>query len=344
MADTPSVLDRPNSLVVGGAGFIGSHLCEALLATHNVICVDNYSSGHENNIDHLLSHPHFEFIRHDISEPLDLKEHPGVDKFKISFVGVQQIYHLGCGASPRYYLSHPLEVMNALAKGTDHVMSLAAKHRAKVLLGSDVMVYGIMGEVPPKEGERGVFDHLNPLNHYAEGVRYAESLADAYRRQFSLEVKIVRIFGTYGPRMQSDDGRIIPELIGQALAGTDLALPSDIVHVAPCYVNDTVQGLMKVMELEGSTEVNLGHSVRYTLKEVAEKIIALTHASSKVVVSGSSEEGDDLMKAWKQQSLIADTMKVKEEAGWFPLILLDEGLRETIDYLKAQRGIRSIVN
>jgi len=339
----PQEAERPNVLVIGGAGFIGSHLCEYLLTRANVICVDNYSSGQESNIDHLLSNPHFEFVRHDITEPLDFRHYPGVDRFKVGFIGVQEIYHLACAGSPRYYLAHPLEVMTASAQGTRNVLDIAVSFRSKVLFGSDILVYGkIEGDATqPNEEYRGDFDHLLPENWYAESKRYAESLIEAYRMQYSLTTKIVRLFGVYGPNMAINDGRVVPEYIQKALEGKPLVVPKDRSICSFCYIDDAVSGLTKIMELEESGRYNLGQSVAYQLSEVAQKIITKVGSSSQVVVDGDAADADQ-HRAWVQQCQIGDTAKVRHDAEWFPLVLLDEGLDKTIDYLKSRRGVTGI--
>lgn len=336
-----SSFDLPNVLVTGGAGFLGSHLCESLLDRAHVICVDDYSTGSEANIHHLLAHPNFEFIRHDITEPLRFEDIKESERFRLAFVGVQQIYHLASPASPRQYLAHPVASQATTEIGTKNILDLAVRYHARVVLGSDMRVYGDIADRTKgiTEDYVGHSDFSQKLNWYVESKRAAENLVHAYRQEYSIDATIVRLFGAYGPHMSPDDGRMIPTLIEQALAGQALRIPQEISRIAPCYITDVVNVLEKAMQYEGFQIFNGGTSTTYTLEEVAARIIALSDSSSPVVVA---PEGDEVMAAWVSHEAVADIARARDELGWFPVVLLDEGLTKTIDDMKSQRAMGAL--
>lgn len=334
--------ERINVLVTGGAGSIGSHLCEFLLSRekYNVICVDNYFSGNERNIDRLLSHPHFEFIRHDLAEPLDFSQFPGTERFKVAFVGVQEIYHLAGPDSPRITFKSPLEVMILASQGTKHVLDLALQYRAKVLLASDTLVYGeAPADMRIQENYRGNFDFLDPFAVNAESKRYAEALADVYRRLYSLTIKTVRLHNVYGPHMHFGDGRFIPEMIERALNNDVLTVPSSMTHASFLYVSDAVDALEKVMIAEGMGAYNLAHPSRYTIDEVLQTILRLTGSSSQIQ---RAESGDEIAQVWERSCRAVDVTRLRDDAGWFPVVLLEGGLLKTIDFMKSMRGLADL--
>lgn len=337
--------DRINVLVTGGAGTIGSSLCEYLLSqkTYNVICVDNYFSGVEHNIDRLLSDPHFEFIRHNVSEPLDFAHYPGVERFKTAFIGVQEIYHLAIPDAPRAYLPSPTEVLMLGATGTKHVLDLALRYRAKVLLASDT---NVTGTVPAREAiledTRGAFDFLDPLSVLAQAQRYAETLCETYRRLTNLDVRIVRMHNVYGPNMHFGDGRFIPEMIEHALAGEEIVLTPSLTAAPFLFLSDAVDALVRVMTLRAPSIYNLAHPTQYPLQEVVQTIIALTGSSSQIRQGSVPSDEQELYAVWERACRAVSIVKIKKEAEWFPVVLLRDGLSQTINYMKSVRGLADL--
>ena len=330
------ILDRPTALVAGGAGFIGSHLCDELVKTRNVICVDNFVTGGEENIDLLLQNPHFEFVRHDLVAPLDLNSLPELDVFKVRFQGVQEIYNLACPTSPREYNRLPIETLRANAEGTEHLLELAVEYGAKFLHASTSAIYG----EPPdhtsfREDYWGFIDPVGPRSCYNEGKRFAESLVTNYGSHLNLNVRIARIFNTYGPRMKLEDGRMIPDFIAHALMGKPL-----VIYGSPdepstfCYVSDMIDGLLKLMEFEEGGTFNLGSPQTKTMGEIAELVITLT-------ASGVRTEVTNPLPYLARQG-IPDITKAKETLGWFPLVPLEQGLQHTIDYVRAHHGLLGV--
>lgn len=340
---TPRVAERTNVLIIGGAGFLGSHLCEYLLEKHNVICVDTYISGKEQNIDHLLSNPHFEFIRHDIREPLDFKTFKGLERFRVAHVGVQNLYYLACNISPAYSLKNPIDTALVCTQGTKNVLDIAHHFRSRLLFLSDASVYGLQKQGGMIKEEDGVFvpwrDHLW---WHAQHLRSAESLIEAYRHTYSLDVKIARLFMTYGPNMYFDDGRCIPEFIRAALENEEIVIDQDFMSASCLYVSDAVDGLEKIMNTEKGTVYNLGHPTTYTLDEIVGRIIALTNSRSTTRRMKTTGNQQTLQAAWMQTSQNPSMGLLRDEAGWFPVVLLDEGLQKTVDFMKSLRGIRRI--
>ncbi|MBU1038694.1 NAD-dependent epimerase/dehydratase family protein [Patescibacteria group bacterium] len=326
------LLERKNILVAGGAGFIGSHLCDELIKNANVICVDNFITGQEENIDLLLQSPHFEFIRHDISQPLDLEKFPELEVFKIKLQGLQEIYNLACPTSPKEYNKLPIETLLSNADGTKNTLELAVKYKAKYLLASSSAIYGDPEEGKPlEETYWGFIDPVGPRSCYNEGKRFAESLAVNYGRQHDLSIKIARIFNTYGPRMKVNDGRMIPDFIVHALRDESLTIYGHKEATSTfCYVSDMVEGLVKLMEFEGDGIFNLGSIDLNTFIEVAEKIVTLAESKSEIMVA-------EPLPYWGKQGIPSIT-KAKEYLGWFPLQPLDTGLKQTIDYFKVHKN------
>ncbi len=336
--------ERKNILIVGGAGFIGSHLCERLVQEHNVICIDDYSSGREENIDNLLANPHFEFIRHDILQPLDFKEFPKVERFRLAYVGVSEIYHLASPSSPRFTNTHPVQTISTNTVGTKHVLDLALQYHAKVVFGSDAVVYGKYPESQKRAVEdfSGLLEYLDPLHYYAQSKRTAETLISAYHHIYSLETHIVRLFNIYGPHMYLDDSRMIPEWICNAMQGTDLMLPK-AGEASFLYVTDAIDGLIKIMESQKSGLWNLGHPSSYTIKETVSKILEVTNSKSLIKNETDNLEERLLCEQWSQSCILPDVSKIKDETGWFPLVLLDEGLQKTYDFMKHLKAEKRLI-
>ncbi len=309
-------------LITGGAGFLGSHLCEYFVGRgSDVICVDNFFSGSKDNIRHLLSHPHFELMRHDIIHPL--------------FVEVDQIYHLACPASPIYYQTNPIKTVKTNVMGTINMLGLAKRIKARILLASTSEVYGDAQVHPQSESYWGYVNPIGPRSCYDEGKRVAETLMMDYHRQNNIDIKIVRIFNTYGPRMAVSDGRVVSNFIVQALKSEPLTLYGDGTQTRSfCYVSDLISGLVKMMETEDFIgPVNLGNPDEFSIIELAKKIISLTGSSSGI--THESLPQDDPVRRCPDISL------AKEKLDWHPQTALEDGLHETISYFQEVLGVSS---
>jgi UDP-glucuronate decarboxylase len=327
------IFERKNVLITGGAGFIGSHLCDRLVKDHKVICVDNFITGSEENINHLLKDPNFEFIRHDMVEPLELEKLPELKAFKVEFQGVQEVFNLACPTSPKDYNKYPIETLLANAYGTKNALDIAQKYQAKFLHLSTSSVYGEPREdVSFPENYWGYINPIGPRSCYNEGKRFAESLVMNYRNKYKFDAKIVRVFNTYGPRMKLTDGRMIPDFINQALNNQPIVIyGSKEDKGAFCYISDFIEGLVRMMKSKEFGPINLGQTKTYTYFEVAEKVINLTGSQSKIKYEAP------LPYTAKQG--IPNIQQAKEKLGWFPIVDLDEGLKRTTDYMKGSKVV-----
>jgi UDP-glucuronate decarboxylase len=302
-------------LVTGGAGFLGSHLCEALLERdEDILCIDNFFSGSKENIRHLFSFPYFELIRHDIIHPI--------------LVEVDRIYHLACPASPIHYQYNAIKTIKTNVLGTINMLGLAKRTKARILLASTSEIYGSPKVHPQPEDYWG---HVNPIgirSCYDEGKRVAETLMMDYYRQNKVDIKIARIFNTYGPRMAIDDGRVVSNFIVQALRGETLTVYGDGSQTRSfCYVSDLVEGLITMMAIDDfNGPVNLGNPDEFTILALAEKIIKLTSSSSRIVHEPMPE--DDPPRR------CPDISSAKTKLKWVPKVGIDEGLVKTIAYFK----------
>lgn len=333
-----AIFDKKNILVVGGAGFIGSHLCDALLKEDNkVICLDNFVSGREENIHHLLANPDFEFVKADANEAMDLEALPGLKQFKIDFQGVQEIYNLACPTSRKDFEKHRVDTCLANSLAVYHTLELARKYQAKYLFTSTSSIYGdsLEGQKNFSEDYWGFINFLNPRGCYNEGKRFAEVMVRDYGKQYHLDIKIARIFNTYGPRMQINSGRMIPDFVKAALANQDLLIHGDGTEEnSYCYVSDIIQALIKLMKSSINDPVNLGNAETYKIVDLAKKIIELTDAKSKI---NFAQPLDNLTKPG-----VPDITRAKERLGWFPLTRLDDGLKRTVEDMKASRHLRYV--
>jgi UDP-glucuronate decarboxylase len=308
-------------LITGGAGFLGSHLCESLLEQGaEVICVDNFFSGSKDNIRHLLTNPYFELVRHDIIHPL--------------FVEVDRIYHLGCPASPIHFQYNAIKTVKTNVMGTLNMLGLAKRTKARILLASSSEIYGNPSVHPQIESYWGNVNPIGLRGCYDEGKRVAETLMTAYQRQNKVEAKIVRIFNTYGPRMSVNDGRVISNFTVQALKGEPLTVYGDGSQTRSfCYATDMIQALVKMMETEDfAGPVNLGNPKETTILELAEKVIKLSKSSSKI--SCKPLPADDPVRRCPDISL------AREKLGWMPKTELEEGLLKTIDYFRKKLNLK----
>lgn len=327
------IFEKKNVLVTGGAGFIGSHLCERLLKEAKVICMDDLSNSQIQNIEHLLQYPDFEFIKYDVNQPIDLNAFPELDKFKVKFQGIQEIYHLACPTSPKNFEDLKIHSLWANSQAVISTLDLAVKHKAKYIFASSSVVYGEATDDNNNfaEDEEGLVYHLSPRGCYDEGKRFAETCASTYRQVYGIDAKIARIFTTYGPRMKLRDGLLIPDFIVQALEGKPLVIYGDeTFEQSLCYVTDITDGLTRLMETDPNTWiVNLGSDEPLRMVDVANKIIELTHSSSEVVFEDSL--------AFLTKKGVPDLRKAKDELSWVPLIRLPDGLQRTIDYALANK-------
>jgi UDP-glucuronate decarboxylase len=304
-------------LVTGGAGFIGSHLCEKLLAEgHDVLCVDNYFTGSKINIAHLMHNPLLEVMRHDVTFPL--------------YVEVDRIFNLACPASPIHYQFDPVQTTKTSVHGAINMLGLAKRVKARILQASTSEVYGDPEVHPQTEAYWGRVNPIGPRACYDEGKRCAETLFFDYYRQHKLEIKVARIFNTYGPRMLPDDGRVVSNFIVQALRGQDVTLYGDGTQTRSfCYIDDLVDGLLKLMESppELTGPVNLGNPVEFTMRELAEMTLRLTASRSRVVFRPLPQDDP------RQRQ--PDIALARSALGWAPTVPLEEGLKRTIAYFKS---------
>ena len=301
-------------LVTGGAGFLGSHLCERLLADgHEVLCVDNYFTGSRHNIVHLMDHPDFELLRHDVTWPL--------------YVEVDQIYNLACPASPVHYQHDPVQTTKTSVLGAINMLGLAKRLRARILQASTSEVYGDPDVHPQPEDYRGNVNTTGPRACYDEGKRCAETLFFDYHRQHGLPIKVVRIFNTYGPRMHPNDGRVVSNFIVQALQGRPLTIYGDGSQTRSfCYVDDLIEGFVRFMDTpeQHTGPLNLGNPGEFTIRELADMVIRLTNSPSKIIAKPLPQDDP------KQRR--PDIARAKALLNWEPKVRLEEGLKRTIAY------------
>lgn len=304
-------------LVTGGAGFLGSHLCERLLQDGNdVICVDNLYTGSKDNIRHLMTNPYFEFIRHDVTEPL--------------YVEVDQIYNLACPASPVHYQSNPVKTTKTSVYGALNMLGLAKRVHARILQASTSEVYGDPEIHPQPESYRGCVNPIGIRSCYDEGKRVAETLFFDYKRMHNIEIKVMRIFNTYGPRMNPQDGRVVSNFIVQALKGEDITIYGDGSQTRSfCYVDDLIEGMVRLMAspADFTGPCNLGNPGEFTIRQLAEKIVEKTGSKSKLIYQPLP--ADDPLQRKPAIDL------AKEHLGWEPKVMLDEGLDKTIAYFRS---------
>ena len=331
--------EQKTILVTGGAGFIGSHLCERLLKEgHRVICLDDISTGSIQNIHELLSSPDFQFIKHDISEPIDLGALPELSTFKIPFKGIQEIYHLACPSSISQFDKYRQQILRANAFGTINVLEIAKMHGARTVFASSSVVYGPRNNEHPKvsEAATGLIDHLSLRACYDEGKRFSETICATYTQMHKMDIRIARLFRTYGPRMPILDGHLIPDFILSALDNKPMTLfEGGKLQSGFLYVSDAVDGLIRLMRAsEVMGAVNLGHDQEWSLQAVAELVKQLTGSTSELV------NGPDLL--FLSELPMPHLQKAKELLGWLPLVRLEDGLRKTIEYLKANRYLLTI--
>jgi UDP-glucuronate decarboxylase len=306
-------------LVTGGAGFIGSHLCDRLVAEgHHVVCLDNFFTGRRENIEHLLDHPRFEVMRQDVTEPV--------------FVDVDQIYNLACPASPIHYQYNPVKTVKSNVMGTINMLVLAKRLRARVLQASTSEVYGDPTVHPQTEEYWGNVNPIGPRSCYDEGKRVAETLMMDYHRQDKLDIRIARIFNTYGPRMAESDGRVVSNFIVQALRGEELTLYGSGEQTRSfCYVDELVDGLIRLMMAHGRHEpVNLGNPNEFTIRQLADEVARIVGREVKIVYRPLPQDDPTQRQP--------DITRAREWLGWEPKVQLSEGLERTVAYFRERLG------
>jgi UDP-glucuronate decarboxylase len=305
---------RKRILVTGGAGFVGSHLCEALIAAgHEVLCADNFFTGNKANIERLLDHPYFELIRHDVTFPL--------------YVEVDEIYNLACPASPIHYQHDPVQTIKTSVHGAINMLGLAKRLKARILQASTSEVYGDPNIHPQPEEYWGNVNPIGPRSCYDEGKRCAETLFFDYHRQYRLNIKVARIFNTFGPRMHPNDGRVVSNFIVQALRGDPITIYGDGKQTRSfCFVSDLVEGLRRLMDSpdEITGPINLGNPGEFTMIELAEAVIRLTGSTSRPVFRPAPVDDP------RQRQ--PDITKARGKLGWEPKVALEQGLIQTIAY------------
>lgn len=314
---TEKISNRKRVLVTGGAGFLGSHLCERLLAEQcDVLCVDNFYSGTKENVTHLLENKHFELMRHDVTFPL--------------YVEVDEIYNLACPASPIHYQRDPVQTTKTSVHGAINMLGLAKRVKAKILQASTSEVYGDPKVHPQEESYWG---HVNPIgirSCYDEGKRCAETLFFDYRRQHNLEIRVLRIFNTYGPRMHPNDGRVVSNFIVQALRNENITIYGDGSQTRSFqYVDDLIEGMIRLMNNDSgfTGPVNIGNPGEFTIHQLAEKVLEMIPESGSKIVYRPLPSDDPIQRQ-------PDISLAQEKLGWAPVVNLDEGLRKTIEYFR----------
>ena len=303
-------------LVTGGAGFIGSHLIDRLMTQgHEVICLDNFYTGSKRNILKWLDNPYFELVRHDITEPIRLE--------------VEQIYHLACPASPVHYQYNPIKTVKTSVLGTMNMLGLAKRIKARILMASTSEVYGDPDVHPQTEDYRGNVNPIGVRACYDEGKRIAETLCFDYHRENGVEIRVARIFNTYGPRMQENDGRVVSNFVVQALRGIPLTVYGEGAQTRSfCYVSDLVEGLMRLMNGEHTGPINLGNPDEYTILELAKKVQELVNPNTELKYEPLPQDDPKQRKP--------DITKAKTLLGWQPTIALEEGLKKTIEDFRSR--------
>ncbi|MFH1395194.1 MAG: UDP-glucuronic acid decarboxylase family protein [Candidatus Omnitrophota bacterium] len=303
-------------LVAGGAGFIGSHLCGELLEEgHDVICADSFLTGHVDNVNHVMQDPKFRLIEHDITKHLDINE-------KLDYV-----LNFASPASPVDYLNYPIETMKVGAIGTHNLLGLAKRHNASFLLASTSEVYGDPLVNPQPETYWGNVNPVGPRSVYDEAKRFAEAITLAYHRKLGIDVKIVRIFNTYGERMKASDGRAIPNLIYQALNNEPFTVYGDGSQTRSfCYVSDLVSGILKLMQSDCHEPVNLGNPLEMSISDLVKKIKQITGSKNEIVFKELPVDDPKMRRP--------DISKAKKKLGWIPEVVLDDGLKRTVEWFK----------
>ena len=331
------IFDKKNILVAGGAGFIGSHLCDELVKNNKVICVDNFITGSERNIDHLLANPDFVFINHDLSKPLDLEAIPELKKFKIEFQGLQEIYNLACPMSPRRFLENRLATLLANSYAVKNLLDMAVRYSSKFLQFSSSVVYGPRHADNPglkvREADLGLVDQLSERSSYDEGKRFAETMVSNYRSLYNIDARIMRLFRVYGPRMEADDDQMIPDFINNALDNKDIVINGDESFSSSfCYIEDVIDATAKFMGSELPGPINIGSDVDTNLTDLVKLIISLTGSQSQILYAEN--------KLFLSELILPDIRIARNDLGWMPVVTLENGLKKTIFDIEANKRLK----
>ena len=331
------IFDKKNVLVAGGAGFIGSHLCDELIKTCKVIVVDNFVSGNERNIDHLLANPDFMFINHDLSRPLDLESLEDLKRFKIEFQGIQEIYNLACPMSPRHFLENRLATLLANSYVVKNLLDMAVKYNSRFLQFSSSVVYGPRNADSPdrkiKEDDGGLVNQLSERGSYDEGKRFAETIVSNYRSLYNVDARIMRLFRVYGPRMESNDDQMIPDYITSALDGKNIIINGDNSFSSSfCYINDVIDAVSRFMSSDLAGPINIGSDVDVNLTDLVKMIIKETESTSNITYAERA--------LFISELALPDIRLAKEELGWMPVVTLENGLKKTIFDIKANKKLQ----
>lgn len=321
-----------NILITGGAGFLGSNLAAKLIQDQNanIIIVDNFITSDFYNIETFVRKPNFEFVKHDLIYPINLEKFDELNKFKIKIYGIEEIYHLACPGSPKNHKLLPLQICLVNSYAVKNTLELARQFKAKFLFASSSAVYGIVPQEnqPVVETERGKLENLGPRSCYSNGKRFAENLIVYFGSEFSFPTKIARIFQTYGPKMRINDGRIIPKFIYNCLRGMNIIIYGDKeTSRAFCYVDDMIDGLIKLMDSEESGPINLGADHLYKLSDIAQAIIDITESRSKIIYKKPP--------AYTEPEPVPNISKAKEMLAWLPVTPIENGLIKTVKEMEA---------
>jgi UDP-glucuronate decarboxylase len=333
------IFDKKNVIVAGGAGFIGSHLCDELVKTCKVICIDNFISSSERNIDHLLANPNFVFINHDLSVPIDLEAIEELKRFKVEFQGIQAIYDLACPMSSRHFLENRLATILANSYVIKNLLDMAVKYNSQYLLLSSSVVYGPRQQddrgYKAKETDIGLVDHLSSRGSYDEGKRFAETMVWNYRAMFDVDARIMRLFRIYGPRMEADDDQMIPDFINNALDGKDLVIAGgESFSSSFCYVEDAIDAIFKFMSSELVGPINIGSDVDVNMTDFVKLIIKETKSPSKIVYEDS--------KLFFSELILPDIHQARNQLNWMPVVTLENGVKKTIFDIDAHKKLRNM--
>jgi len=333
------IFDKKNVVVAGGAGFIGSHLCDALVKDCKVICIDNFVSSSERNIDHLLANPDFIFINHDLSNPIDLEKIEELKRFKVEFQGIQEIYNLACPMSARHFLENRLATIMANSYATKNLLDMAVRYNSIFLHCSSSVVYGPRHSddrnYKAKEGDLGLVNPISERSSYDEGKRFAETIVSNYRSMFNIDAKIMRLFRIYGPRMEADDDQMIPDFINNALDGKDLVIAGgEEFSSSFCYIDDVVDAIEKFMKSDLAGPINIGSDVDIKMLDFVGMIIKETQSTSRVVFEES--------KLFFSELILPDIHVARNQLSWMPVVTLENGIKKTIFDIEAHKKLKMI--
>lgn len=330
---TSTEFQKKNSIVTGGAGFIGSHLCEALLQEGRVICIDNLSNASTDNIEPMLSNPDFVFIKHNVCEPLDLESLPELERFRISVQGVQEIFHLACPMSVQNFNLNRIAILESNSSAVKTTLDWAVKYKARYVFASSACVYGPrVTDAPIKESTLGVLDHMAMRAAYDEGKRFAETMISTYTDIMGVDARIARIFRTYGPRLKMHDAQMITEFVASALDNAPMVIyGSESMKTTLLYVTDAVSALMKLAKVQsGVGPMNIGSEQEYTFAEIAGRVREIVKSESVIAHEQPLE--------FLSEHVIPDITYAKQILGWMPMVRLENGLDHMVDYVSANRN------